>query len=227
MFDFLQNGYSQLHTLNIAAHVAAGCLAIVAALFILVFRKGGKAHRALGRAFLLAFAGVGVTAVLGAVYFSTGVFLMMLTVSACYICFSGFRALRIRTSGPQRLDLTLAGLALVFCIAAGVYVELSPGNWSRVTIYTVISNLTLFSLYDLSRVWLGPGWMKRAWLNEHIFKMLSAFGALLSAGAGNILKDFAPWSQVAPSFLTYGLIVFFLLRVRPKSRPRTLQAATG
>ena len=56
------------------------------------------------------------------------------------------------------------------------------------------------------------------WLYEHIFKMIGAFTALLSAFSGTVFENYQPYSQFLPSvfgtLLQIGFIVYYIKKIR-------------
>ncbi|MFM8851368.1 MAG: hypothetical protein ACKOE5_13360, partial [Cytophagales bacterium] len=77
-------------------------------------------------------------------------------------------------------------------------------------------------VYDLMKFFFFHEAIKKWWLYEHIYKMISTFSALVSAFSGNVLRDFHPYSQMVPSiFCTILIIVFITLKVRDNRQTPT------
>lgn len=75
--------------------------------------------------------------------------------------------------------------------------------------------------WDLVKWTFPRSWFARLCLPEHIYKVLSALFGMLSEFAGNVVTWGQPWSQLAPSAVGTGLIIYWWWRVR------TGAAATG
>jgi hypothetical protein len=74
--------------------------------------------------------------------------------------------------------------------------------------------------YDLIRVVLPQSWLRRVWLQEHLYKMMAAYIAAAATGAATIFPRWAPWSALVPVIAGEALTVYFLFAYRsPKARP--------
>ena len=60
--------------------------------------------------------------------------------------------------------------------------------WSPVIIYSTVGTLLLVITYDFLRYLIPSSNYKMLWLYEHIFKMIGAFTALLSAFSGTVFS---------------------------------------
>ena len=79
--------------------------------------------------------------------------------------------------------------------------------------YSALGTLLAVTAYDLSRLGWRARWRRSpAWRYEHIWKMVSAYAALLSAFTGTVLAQYQPYSQFLPSVLCTGLALGFWLR---------------
>jgi hypothetical protein len=107
--------------------------------------------------------------------------------------------------------LVAAG-SLAVGVAYLFYLRGADGNWAPPVVYSTLAALAVVTGYDL----LKHGWLHERlrswWLYEHIYKMLSAYSAILSAFTGTVLPGFKPYSQLGPSVLCLWLIVFFIWR---------------
>ncbi|MEO1260763.1 MAG: hypothetical protein AAFZ15_18335 [Bacteroidota bacterium] len=88
--------------------------------------------------------------------------------------------------------------------------------WAPVVIYSTVGALILVIVYDFFRYLIPRGLYEkdRIWIYEHIYKMTSAFAALLSAFTGTVLEEYQPHSQYLPSVLGILLIFGFMFYVR-------------
>lgn len=188
-----------LHHLNIVVHVLFGTLALLVGLGPILTAKGGWLHRQAGRWFLALATVVLVSAVLGLAVFNFRPFLSVIVLLSVYQAYSGYRALRIRATGPMLRD----GLfSAAFLLSGGTFLVLLPRIalvWSPVVMYSTLGSLLVMTSYDLSRFWWRQRWLRGAWLYEHIWKMISTYAALLSAFTGTVLADYQPYSQFLPS----------------------------
>jgi hypothetical protein len=70
--------------------------------------------------------------------------------------------------------------------------------------------------YDLSRPFWRNLWIARIRPIDHGVKMTAAYFAMMSAGAGNLLRAFQPFSQIAPSIIgtavMIGFVAYYLAR---------------
>lgn len=201
-----------LHTLNITLHVLAGTAALVVGLIALSARKPSAKHFRYGRLFLHLLAAVVGTGFIGLLFFRSGSFLLMLTLLAGYVGYAGYRAVRLREKRSTRLDAGAAAGALTGGVLYLFYLEKAGGNWSPQVVYSTLAALGLVTTYDLLKHFRLHAQLKAWWLYEHIYKMVSALSAILSAFTGTVLPGFKPYSQLAPSVICLWLIGFFIWR---------------
>lgn len=213
------------HALNIMTHVATGALALLLGLIPLFSRKGGPLHRWSGRA----TAGLGgvvlASAVLAVILFHPPAPLVAATLTAGYQYLSGLRTLALKRNGPRLPDLLLAlagvGLALL------VLFQMGEGTraWPPAIGYTTVGYLLTMGAYDLSRpLWVGV-WLRHVRPLDHGVKMIGFYFAMLSAGAGNLLEQWQPLSQVLPSAVGMVVMVAFVIwyslhPIRPRADGR-------
>jgi hypothetical protein len=220
-----------LHTANVAIHVAAATFALVVGLVSLFSAKGGAAHRKAGKFVLPAAIIVAVTAVIGVVVDPSRPALTAITISATYQLVSGMRALwlgglwlrglRNRPLGVIDAIIAVAGLsaALWLLIAMGP----STPSFTPAIGYSAIGFVTLLCCYDLSRFAWQELWKRKVWPIDHGLKMVGFYFALVSAAAGNLLRDFQPWSQLIPSVIgVIALTIFAAFYFRRTSAAATI-----
>jgi len=156
-------------------------------------------------------------AVLAVVLFAPPAPLVAATLTAGYQYLSGLRSLALRRTGPRWPDVLLALLGLG--LAALVVVQMGQGSrsWTPAIGYSTIGYLTVMGLYDLSRPLWVETWLRRARPLDHGVKMIGFYFAMLSAGAGNLLAQWQPLSQVLPSAIGMAFMVGFIVwySVRP------------
>lgn len=208
------------HLINLVLHIGIGAVGMLIGLVILVRTKGTQAHRQLGRAFAIAALLVSLTAAVGLAAFRFLPLFAVLTVLTSYQLLSGWRAARLKERGPQALDalLTVVAIAAIWLLWPSLQSAANNANMRPLVVMSTLAALALILAYDALR-WLFPrGWHAQLWRYEHIYKLISAFAALVSAFAGNVLRAGQPWSQIAPSFIGTLLIVYFF--VQNARRPR-------
>jgi hypothetical protein len=205
------------HTANIAVHIGAGVLGLAFGLVPLFSAKGGVAHRRWGLRFKF-FAIIAVTtAILAVVFDQAPSALVAVTLSASYQLIGSLRALALRDSGPVVWDGLLAIAALG--IAVFLFLAMGPGtpSWSPAIGYSTLGYVVAIALYDLSRHAWRDLWLRHARPLDHGLKMTGTYFAMASAGAGNLLRDYQPLSQILPSAL--GMLTMLVLVVLYLRRP--------
>lgn len=205
--------YTFLHRTNIVVHVTIGSIALLLGLIIILKKKGGKKHQKMGRWFLILLSIVILTALLGFFAFNANPFLLVLTLSAGYNGYSGFRTLQTKSNSPELLDILVALVTLCSGIFFLYYIESVGMIWAPIIIYSTVGYLFLIIGYDLLRYLIPKNKYGTLWFYEHIYKMIAAFTALMAAASGNILPDYKPYSQFLPSVigtcLAIGFIAYF------------------
>jgi hypothetical protein len=194
--------------LNTFSHISAGVLALLLGLLPLLSRKGSPLHRVSGWLFVAAGCVVLICAIIGVIAYPRPGPLVMVTLSASYQYLSGLRALpRFRTA-PSWLDTVLALMALTGCALLLSRMASGDATWSPAIGYGTLGFLATVALYDLSRPLWAATWRKIRAI-DHGLKMTGTYFAFASAGLGNLVRDWQPWSQILPTAL--GLIVMLLL----------------
>jgi len=204
----------QANNINIAVHVGTGVLGLAIGLVPILSVKGSRIHRRAGKLFV-ALAGVAIgTAVLADLLLPQPLALIAATLSASYQFLAGLRALHLRHRGPGILDAALACAALIGSV--WLLLALSSGrasaSWSPAIGYAIAGYLGAVALYDLSRPLWANYWLARIRPLDHGLKMTGCYFAMFSAGAGNSLRAWQPWSQIVPSSLG-GLVLIVLVIV--------------
>lgn len=205
--------YTLAHQVNIIVHVIAGSLALIFAVVAMLVQKGGKNHNRSGRIFLLLITFVIATGLIGVFVFKVNTFLLVITLLSGYEAFSGYRILKLKSNRPKLLDILVALLT----VASGIYFLYFLNSigmyWSPIVIYSTLGTLFLLITYDFLRYAIPTKRYGRIWLYEHIYKMVAAFTALLSAFVGTVLPQYHPYSQFLPSvfgtMLAVGFIAYF------------------
>ncbi|MEM6845231.1 MAG: hypothetical protein AAF632_23665 [Bacteroidota bacterium] len=209
-----------IHQFNIIIHVVAGTLALVIGTFILIVPKATSIHIRWGRYFLYLLSVVVITGFLGWLFFRSDPFLFLLTLLAGYNGYTGWRAVRLRERKVTTIDFTIAVLALILGLAFLAFLHAAEANWNPSLVYSAVGALGLVTIYDIAKyLWLHA-YLKKWWIYEHIYKMISPFSALLSAFAGNVLRDYQPYSQMVPNIFCVLLIFIMIWRQALKQGSR-------
>lgn len=110
----------------IAVHVACGLVAVACGAGAMVTRKGSRRHRRLGRTYLLALAGSGITAaVLASVDWAHRWHLAVLGVLALGTAAGGYTAVRVLRPPRMGVHITGMGTAYITMLTA-FYVDNGP-----------------------------------------------------------------------------------------------------
>ncbi len=198
-----------LYAPNVLIHVTAGATALLLGAVPLLSTKGGRAHRRFGRYAIGLGAIVLATALIGVIRGTAPMALAAVTLSAGYQYVGSLRALALRDRGPGWLDALLACGALA--LAAWMLIQGNPGgaSWPPALAYGTLGFLSMVVIYDLSRHAWPQLWLRRIRPLDHGMKMTGFYFAMASAGAGNLLRDWQPWSQLLPSAM--GLVTMLVL----------------
>ena len=198
-------------TTNVIVHVGAGVIGLTVGLVPLLSRKGGAVHRRWGRRFGWLAAIVVATACLGVLMGSPPGALIAVALSAGYQLVGGIRALYLRGRVPNGWDAALAIAALM--LVAWLLMTMGPGTASFTPVigYSTLGYVATIALYDLSRHAWPLLWSRAIRPLDHGMKMTGVYFAMLSAGAGNLLRGLQPWSQVLPSMV--GIVAMVVLAI--------------
>lgn len=215
------------HKTNIIVHVSTGLVALMLGLMALSTPKGGKAHRKSGKIFLFFLTLVVITGLFGVLIFKVNQFLLVITVLSGYNAYSGMRVLQNKTNKINRQDVFVALLSASTGIYFLYYMKKISMFWSPIIIYSTLGALFSIIAYDLLRYLISQKKYGKLWLYEHIYKMVSAFTALLAAATGTIYDEYHPHSQYLPSLfgtiLAIGFITYFYQRNNPKSKNKQIE----
>jgi hypothetical protein len=203
--------YTLAHSLNLLVHIAAGTLALGVGLVAILASKRGRLHGRAGRLFIYVYGVVVATAILGLLVFDFRSFLAVVTILSLYDVFSGYRALQLRGRRPEGMDriASLIGLAAPWIFIAAMRHLHRP--WAPVLTWSILGGLLVISGYDLLRNFLPLAWLRKVWIYEHLYKMMSAYIAITSAFAGTVFVRYMPWAAVAPSAVGIAVIAGFFV----------------
>ena len=209
-------------------HIGAGLCAVGVGLMPILTRKGSRLHRLSGRVFavlmtLLLICAWAMTALRPGAYF------LALSATASLTLFSGLRVL-----GRKRPDLRpsdrahlLDWIATLGIVGIGLFLMWLALTGQSDAPPAIVIALAYGSLslggWDLWRFARPLDWpfSPELWTYEHLWKMVGAYSAVLSAFSGNFLTFLPPpWSALWPTVLFQSLSIVWIgvLLVR-KRRP--------
>jgi hypothetical protein len=210
-----------LHKSNIFIHVLAGTIALILGLIAIISHKRKTFHKKVGKVFLGLLYIVIFTGLLGVFIFGRNNFLLVITVLSGYFGFSGYRTLQTKSNEPHWLDIVVAILSISTVFYFLYYFKTIGMIWNPVIIYSTVGTLMGVIAYDFLRYFIPKSKYQKLWFYEHIFKMIGAFTALLSAFSGTVLYMYKPYSQILPSvfgtLLQIGFIVYYYRKFSKQS----------
>lgn len=221
-----------LHLLNLAVHLGAGIAALGLGFLMLASAKGTHSHRSRGRVFAALTFAVCATGAIGNVFFRFMPLFAVLTVLVSYQLASGWHVVFTRESGPNRVDALLAVCAGTWALyLIPQLIADGTQDSAAIVIHSSLGALFVLLAYDLARWGFRKRWHASLWRYEHIYKLISALFAMLSAATGNLVKFGQPWSQLLPSVLGALAILWFFRRTwragRQAPSDPASQAAAG
>jgi len=204
--------FTLAHKTNIIIHVIAGSSALILGIVILLARKGTRFHIITGRIFIALVSIVIVTGLLGVFAFGRNSFLLVLTLLSAYYAYSGYRIIKTKNNTIYWIDVVVAFISVSSGCYYIYYIKSIGLMWNPVTIYATVGSLFLIIAYDFLRYLIPSKRYKNIWLYEHIYKMIGAFTALLSAFVGTVFPNHKPYSQVLPSVFGTLIAIAFLMQ---------------
>lgn len=216
------------HLLNIALHIGAGIAAMGLGFLMLASSKGTASHRRRGRLFVAFTCIVCATGIVGNVFFRFIPLFAVLTVLVSYQLASGWHVIFTKASGPNRIDALFALIAGAWALYLIPLLFASGAQASaEVVIYSSMGALFVLLAYDAARWCFPRHWHAALWRYEHIYKLISALFAMLSAATGNVIRVGQPWSQLLPSVLGAVAILWFFGSNRRAQRLAPAMAGNG
>jgi len=209
-----------IHQFNILIHVVAGTLGLLIGTFVLIAPKATTTHVRWGRYFLYLLSIVVITGFLGWLFFRSDPFLFLLTLLAGYNGYSGWRSVRLKERKATTIDFAIAVLALALGLAFLAFLHIAEDNWNPSLVYSAVGALGLVTVYDIVKYSWLHAYLKKGWVYEHIYKITSPFGALLSAFMGNVLPTYQPYIQMLPNVFCWLLICTMIWRQALKQNSR-------
>ncbi|WP_247232898.1 hypothetical protein [Telluribacter sp. SYSU D00476] len=210
-----------IHQVNILIHVLAGTTALLVGGAALLTPKYLPRHARLGRIFLYLLSVVVATGFVGWLFFRSNNFLLMLTLLSGYVGYAGWRCVRLKEKKASAGDALVAILALTLGVLFMLEIRKQDGSWNPVVIYSTLGALGVVTVYDLVKYFWLHHRLRKWWIYEHIYKLVSAFSATLAAFTGTVLPDYKPYSQILPSaFCTLLILVLIIRQARKQQKKR-------
>lgn len=213
----------------LAVHITTGLGTVLIGAAPILTRKGSRLHRQTGRVFAVLMAILLVCAwAMTALKMNS--YLLALSASATLTLFSGLRVLGRKRPDLQRTDrataldwvvtLALASVGLIILALVLTGRSSGPPVLSIALVYAAFS----MGGWDAWRFLRPTDWpfSPELWRYEHLWKMLGAYSAVLSAFSGNFLRFLPPpWSALWPTLLFQTLTVIWIagLVLQRRRRP--------
>lgn len=198
----------------LAAHVAAGSVALAAALVALAAAKGGGRHVRAGRVYAAAMALVCVTA-LPLALLAANVLLALIAVFSFYLVFAGWRFARNRSARPRPVDwaaaavMGLTGLGM-WGYGTALFVH-GSAQWVTMAVFGTIALAMGAADARFHRAGQGSG--KRR-LARHLTNMLAGTIATVTAVVVVNVDTRPVWlAWILPTIVITPLIVWWNVRV--------------
>ena len=211
---------------TLAVHIGCGFALVVVGLLPILTRKGSRLHRGSGRTFVILMSVLLAAAwVMTALHFNA--YFAALSATATLTVFSGTRVLRRKRPDldPRQRATALDWGVTLAVVAIGAWILLliiegQVGGKAAVSAALVYACFT-YGGWDLWRFARPTAWpfSPDLWTYEHLVKMLSAYGAVLSAFSGNFLTFLpTPWSQLWPTLLFQPMAVIWIVVLAARRR---------
>jgi hypothetical protein len=211
-----------LHQVNITIHVIAGSIALLLGIVAIAYNRIIKIHRRVGRYFKYLLVVVVLTGFIGFLFFRHEPFFLMLTLIAGYVGYAGFRNIKLREQRSTLTDVWVALVCSAIAISYAWFLIYRQVGVNKIVPISTLAALVFVTTYDLVKYYWLHERLKKWWLYEHIYKVISAFSAMLSAFAGNVLTAYHPYSQLGPSLIGLMIIVYYIFQRYSASKGLTV-----
>lgn len=199
-------------------HIAAGMACVLAGVGPLLTRKGSPAHRWAGRLFVAS-----MTTLLACAWAMTAMkpdtYLLALSSTASLTLFSGVRVLGRKRPDLRRRDRARAldwavtvGIIGVGLLVLGLVLTGRGDGPPAIAMALVYGALSMGG-WDLWRFARPADWpfSPELWRYEHLWKMIGAWSAVLSAFSGNFLTFLPqPWNALWPTIVFQPLMIAWI-----------------
>ena len=165
----------------LVAHIFAGCISLIAAVFAVVSSKGKQAHILAGRTYFWGMAVIFLTAIPMSIS-SSNVFLFLIAIFSFYLAYAGMRFARNRTGTANLFDWVAVGLMVFSGLAM----------WFLALVYFINNNSQYITLTVFGFIAISLGYMDfRSYRNKsaigkqriarHLTNMLAGTIAVITA----------------------------------------------
>ena len=165
----------------LVAHIFAGCISLIAAVFAVVSSKGKQAHILAGRAYFWGMAVIFLTAIPMSIS-SSNVFLFLIAIFSFYLAYAGMRFARNRTGTANLFDWVAVGL-MVFSGLAMWFLALVyfMNNNSQYITLTVFGFIAISLGYMDFRSYRNKSAIGKQRIARHLTNMLAGTIAVITA----------------------------------------------
>ena len=165
----------------LVAHIFAGCISLIAAVFAVVSSKGKQAHILAGRTYFWGMAVIFLTAIPMSIS-SSNVFLFLIAIFSFYLAYAGMKFARNRTGTANLFDWVAVGLMVFSGLAM----------WFLALVYFMNNNSQYITLTIFGFIAISLGYMDfRSYRNKsaigkqriarHLTNMLAGTIAVITA----------------------------------------------
>ena len=165
----------------LVAHIFAGCISLIAAVFAVVSSKGKQAHILAGRTYFWGMAVIFLTAIPMSIS-SSNVFLFLIAIFSFYLAYAGMRFARNRTGTANLFDWVAVGL-MVFSGLAMWFLALVyfMNNNSQYITLTVFGFIAISLGYMDFRSYRNKSAIGKQRIARHLTNMLAGTIAVITA----------------------------------------------
>ena len=165
----------------LVAHIFAGCISLIAAVFAVVSSKGKQAHILVGRTYFWGMAVIFLTAIPMSIS-SSNVFLFLIAIFSFYLAYAGMRFARNRTGTANLFDWVAVGL-MVFSGLAMWFLALVyfMNNNSQYITLTVFGFIAISLGYMDFRSYRNKSAIGKQRIARHLTNMLAGTIAVITA----------------------------------------------
>ena len=165
----------------LVAHIFAGCISLIAAVFAVVSSKGKQAHILAGRTYFWGMAVIFLTAIPMSIS-SSNVFLFLIAIFSFYLAYAGMRFARNRKGTANLFDWVAVGL-MVFSGLAMWFLALVyfMNNNSQYITLTVFGFIAISLGYMDFRSYRNKSAIGKQRIARHLTNMLAGTIAVITA----------------------------------------------
>ena len=165
----------------LVAHIFAGCISLIAAVFAVVSSKGKQAHILAGRTYFWGMAVIFLTAIPMSIS-SSNVFLFLIAIFSFYLAYAGMKFAKNRTGTANLFDWVAVGL-MVFSGLAMWFLALVyfMNNNSQYITLTVFGFIAISLGYMDFRSYRNKSAIGKQRIARHLTNMLAGTIAVITA----------------------------------------------